>query len=87
MTKLINRHARLFLLASIVFAMVGAFTFSNQIARGEEEAKWTCKEPAGCGNFGCYRNNSNVMVCALYNMEGSTHCSGTINCDPPPNLD
>ena len=49
MTKLIYRHARLFLLALIVFAMVGALTFSNRTARGEEEAKWTCKEPQGCG--------------------------------------
>jgi hypothetical protein len=87
MTKLINRHARLFLLASIVFAMVGAFTFSNRTVRGEEGGVWTCKEPTGCGNFGCYRNNAGVMVCTLYNLQGSTHCSGTVNCDPPPQIE
>jgi hypothetical protein len=44
---------------------------------------YTCPTVAGCGNWGCYANSQGVQTCALYNLEGSTHCTGTRTCTRP----
>jgi hypothetical protein len=82
MAKNIRRRARLLFLASMLVAAIGGSNFSSQTAHGE--APWTCPVPVGCGNWGCFVNGMGEMRCTLYNFEGSTHCNGSIACDPPP---
>lgn len=79
-----TRRKRLFLLVSILAVMLGGFNFPNRTAQADPGAGYSCPAPSGCGNFGCNANGQGVQKCSLYNLEGSTTCSGSIDCEKTP---
>lgn len=86
----LNRRRVFFLiLASMLVSVLGAFnpsTFADEGTVLESGGSYSCPAPAGCGNWGCHAKSvsDSTQVCHLYNLAGSTGCTGTRTCDAAP---
>jgi hypothetical protein len=86
MIKLISRLAFRLILVSMLVGAPGAFNPSTFADEGMvlEAGSYSCPTVTGCGNWGCHSNGQGGKDCVLYNLQGSTHCTGSRECDLNP---